>query len=73
MEVDLLHVNCEGCEWEMLENMLDTQGLIAKVWEAIMKRNVLIGKDSKEGGSVKKDSTDFLTISYSHTFPQYEI
>ena len=58
-EVDLLHVNCEGCEWEMMENLLDTQGLIAKVWEAIMKRNVLIRKDSKEGGSVKKDSTDF--------------
>ena len=59
MEVDLLHINCEGCEWEMMENLLDTQGLIAKVWEAIMKIKVLIGKDSKEGGSVKKDSTDF--------------
>ena len=21
-EVDLLHVNCEGCEWEMLENII---------------------------------------------------
>ena len=38
MEVDLLHVNCEGCEWEMMENLLDTQGLIAKVWKAIMRK-----------------------------------
>ena len=21
--VDLLHVNCEGCEWEMMENILE--------------------------------------------------
>jgi len=23
-EVDLLHVNCEGCEWEMFENLIST-------------------------------------------------
>ena len=30
-QVDLLHVNCEGCEWEMMENILNTQGLMGKV------------------------------------------
>ena len=31
VEVDLMHVNCEGCEWEMLENMVETEGLMAQV------------------------------------------
>ena len=29
--VDLLHVNCEGCEWEMLENLLKDPDVISKV------------------------------------------
>ena len=30
-EISLLHVNCEGCEWEMLENLLKETDLIKKV------------------------------------------
>ena len=33
--VDLLHVNCEGCEWEMLENLLTETDLIRKVQQTI--------------------------------------
>ena len=33
-EVSLLHMNCEGCEWEMLENLLDATDLIQKVRQA---------------------------------------
>jgi len=29
-EVDLLHVNCEGCEWEMFENLLSS-GIHTKI------------------------------------------
>ena len=31
-EISLLHMNCEGCEWEMLENLLkDPDDVISKV------------------------------------------
>ena len=30
-EISLLHINCEGCEWEMLENLLKETDLIKKV------------------------------------------
>ena len=30
-EISLLHMNCEGCEWEMLENLLKDPGVISKV------------------------------------------
>ena len=30
-EISLLHMNCEGCEWEMLENLLKDTDLIKKV------------------------------------------
>ena len=23
-KIDLLHVNCEGCEWEMFDNLIET-------------------------------------------------
>ena len=29
-DIDLLHINCEGCEWEMLENLVES-GLMAQV------------------------------------------
>ena len=34
-EISLLHMNCEGCEWEMLENLLDAPDLIQKVRQAL--------------------------------------
>ena len=30
-EISLLHMNCEGCEWEMLENLLKQPDVISKV------------------------------------------
>jgi len=30
-EISLLHMNCEGCEWDMLENLLKEADLIKKV------------------------------------------
>ena len=41
-QVDLLHVNCEGCEWEMMENILNTQGLMGKVgkWEIMSSEHI---------------------------------
>ena len=30
-EISLLHMNCEGCEWEMLENLLKAQDIMSKV------------------------------------------
>ena len=30
-EISLLHMNCEGCEWEMLENLLKDPDVISKV------------------------------------------
>ena len=30
-EVSLLHMNCEGCEWEMLETLLKDADVIKKV------------------------------------------
>ena len=30
-EISLLHINCEGCEWEMLENLLKHVDVIRKV------------------------------------------
>ena len=30
-EISLLHINCEGCEWEMLENLLNNGDVIRKV------------------------------------------
>ena len=30
-EINLLHMNCEGCEWEMLENLLKQPDVISKV------------------------------------------
>ena len=30
-EVSLLHMNCEGCEWEMLETLLEDPDVISKV------------------------------------------
>jgi hypothetical protein len=29
--IDLLHINCEGCEWEALESMLESGGLLEQV------------------------------------------
>ena len=31
-DVHLLHVNCEGCEWEMLENLLEEADVLSKVF-----------------------------------------
>ena len=34
-EISLLHMNCEGCEWEMLENLLkhpDVMSKVSQVW-----------------------------------------
>ena len=33
-EISLLHMNCEGCEWEMLENLLKEADLIKRVRQA---------------------------------------
>ena len=30
-EISLLHMNCEGCEWEMLESLLKDADVINKV------------------------------------------
>ena len=30
-EISLLHMNCEGCEWEMLETLLKDPDVIKKV------------------------------------------
>ena len=30
-EISLLHMNCEGCEWEMLENLLKHPDVMSKV------------------------------------------
>ena len=30
-EISLLHMNCEGCEWEMLETLLKEADVIKKV------------------------------------------
>ena len=30
-EISLLHMNCEGCEWEVLENLLENADVISKV------------------------------------------
>merc|ERR1712226_510083 len=30
-EISLLHMNCEGCEWEMLESLLKNADVIDKV------------------------------------------
>ena len=30
-EISLLHMNCEGCEWEMLENLLKNPDVMSKV------------------------------------------
>jgi len=29
--IDLLHVNCEGCEWEMLENLIEARSVINNI------------------------------------------
>ena len=33
-EISLLHMNCEGCEWDMLENILKEADLIKKARQA---------------------------------------
>ena len=33
-EISLLHMNCEGCEWEMLESLLKNADVIDKVFKA---------------------------------------
>ena len=30
-EISLLHINCEGCEWEMLENLIGQPDVMSKV------------------------------------------
>ena len=36
-EISLLHMNCEGCEWEMLENLLKEADLIKKVKDKLVE------------------------------------
>ena len=31
-EISLLHINCEGCEWEMLENLIEQPDVMSNVW-----------------------------------------
>ena len=30
-EISLMHMNCEGCEWELLEDLLEDPELVKKV------------------------------------------
>ena len=34
-EISLLHMNCEGCEWEMLETLLKDPDVISKVTQVL--------------------------------------
>ena len=36
--VDLLHVNCEGCEWEMFENLIETGVMQTIRYDFFLKR-----------------------------------
>ena len=34
-EISLMHMNCEGCEWELLEDLLEDPELVKKVVVAV--------------------------------------